>query len=57
MTATRLACFLQRRTRLLDGGYHPDELNKEMGPDSTMVSDMLNKIFDNAVFVLLICFS
>ena len=40
--------FAAAGTRLLDSDYI-DELNKEMGPDSTMVSDMLNKIFDNAV--------
>ena len=40
--------FAAAGTRLLDGGYI-DELNKETGPESTMVSDMLNKIFDNAV--------
>ena len=40
--------FAGSGTRLLDGEYI-GELNREMGPDSTMVSDMLNKIFDNAV--------
>ena len=40
--------FAAAGTRLLDGGYI-DDLNKEMGPNSTMISDMLNKIFDNAV--------
>lgn len=40
--------FAGSATRLLDGGYI-GELNREMGPDSTIVSDMLNKIFDNAV--------
>ena len=40
--------FAGAGTRLLDGDYI-DELNKEMGPDSTIVSDMLNKVFDNAV--------
>lgn len=40
--------FAASGTRLLDGEYI-GELNREMGPDSTMVSDMLNKIFDNAV--------
>ena len=40
--------FAAAGTRLLDGGYI-DELNKEMGPDSTAVSDMLNKVFDSAV--------
>ena len=40
--------FAGSGTRLLDGEYIA-ELNREMGPDSTMVSDMLNKIFDNAV--------
>ena len=40
--------FAGSATRLLDGGYI-GELNREMGLDSTIVSDMLNKIFDNAV--------
>ena len=40
--------FAGSATRLLDGEYI-GELNKEMGTDSTMVSDMLSKIFDNAV--------
>ena len=40
--------FAGSGTRLLDGEYI-GELNKEMGTDSTMVSDMLSKIFDNAV--------
>ena len=40
--------FAGAGTRLLDGDYI-SELNKEMGPDSTIVSDMLNKVFDNAV--------
>ena len=40
--------FAGAGTRLLDGDYI-NELNKEMGPDSTIVSDMLNKVFDNAV--------
>jgi hypothetical protein len=40
--------FAGSATRLLDGEYI-GELNREMGSDSTMVSDMLNKIFDNAV--------
>ena len=40
--------FAASGTRLLDGEYI-GELNREMGPDSTMVSDMLNKIFENAV--------
>ena len=40
--------FAGSATRLLDG-EHIGELNREMGPDSTIVSDMLNKIFDNAV--------
>ena len=40
--------FAGSGTRLLDGEYI-GELNREMGPDSTMVSDTLNKIFDNAV--------
>jgi predicted peroxiredoxin len=35
-------------TRLLDDEYI-GELNREMGPDSTMVSDLLNKIFDHAI--------
>ena len=40
--------FAGSATRLLDGEYI-GELNREMGLDSTIVSDMLNKIFDNAV--------
>ena len=44
--------FAAAGTRLLDGGYI-DELNNEMGSDSTMVSDMLNKIFDNGVLYCL----
>jgi predicted peroxiredoxin len=40
--------FAGSATRLLSKQYI-GELNQEMGPDSTMVSDMLNKIFDNAV--------
>ena len=40
--------FAGSGTRLLSEEYI-EELNQEMGPDSTMVSDMLNKIFDNAV--------
>ena len=40
--------FAGSGTRLLSKQYI-EELNQEMGPDSTMVSDMLNKIFDNAV--------
>lgn len=40
--------FAGSGTRLLSKEYI-EELNREMGPDSTMVSDMLNKIFDNAV--------
>ena len=40
--------FAASGTRLLDGEYI-GELNREMGPDSTMVSDMLNKVFDSAV--------
>ena len=40
--------FAGSATRLLDGEYI-GELNREMGPDSTIVSDMLNKIFDYAV--------
>ncbi|MBD43277.1 MAG: hypothetical protein CMB09_04170 [Euryarchaeota archaeon] len=40
--------FAGSATRLLDGEYI-GELNREMGPDSTIISDMLNKIFDNAV--------
>ena len=40
--------FAGSATRLLSKQYI-EELNREMGPDSTMVSDMLNKVFDNAV--------
>jgi len=40
--------FAGSGTRLLSKEYI-EELNREMGQDSTMVSDMLNKIFDNAV--------
>ena len=40
--------FAGSGTRLLSKEYI-EELNQEMGPDSTMVSDMLNKVFDNAV--------
>ena len=40
--------FAGSGTRLLSKQYI-EELNQEMGPDSTMVSDMLNKVFDNAV--------
>jgi len=40
--------FAGSGTRLLDSEYI-GELNREMGPDSTMISDMLNKIFDNAI--------
>ena len=40
--------FAGSGTRLLSKEYI-EELNREMGPDSTMVSDMLNKIFDKAV--------
>jgi len=40
--------FAGSGTRLLSKEYI-GELDQEMGPDSTMVSDMLNKIFDNAV--------
>ena len=40
--------FAGSGTRLLSKEYI-EELNQEMGLDSTMVSDMLNKIFDNAV--------
>ena len=40
--------FAGSGTRLLSKEYI-EELNREMGPDSTMVSDMLNKVFDNAV--------
>ena len=40
--------FAGSGTRLLSKQYI-EELNQEMGPDSTMVSDMLNKIFDNAI--------
>lgn len=40
--------FAGSGTRLLDSEYI-GELNREMGPDSTMISDMLKKIFDNAI--------
>tara|TARA_B100000530_G_C15932525_1_gene477518 strand:- start:1666 stop:2055 length:390 start_codon:yes stop_codon:yes gene_type:complete len=40
--------FAGSGTRLLDDEYI-GELNREMGPDSTIVSDMLNKIFEHAV--------
>ena len=40
--------FAGSGTRLLDDEYI-GELNREMGPDSTIVSDMLNKIFDHAI--------
>ena len=40
--------FAGSGTRLLSKEYI-GELDREMGLDSTMVSDMLNKIFDNAV--------
>ena len=40
--------FAGSGTRLLSKEYI-EELNREMGPDSTMVSDMLNKVFDNAL--------
>ena len=40
--------FAGSGTRLLDDEYI-GELNREMGPDSTMVSDLLNKIFDHAI--------
>ena len=40
--------FAGSGTRLLDDEYI-GELNTEMGPDSTIVSDMLNKIFEHAV--------
>ena len=40
--------FLCKNIRLLDDEYI-GELNREMGPDSTIVSDMLNKIFEHAV--------
>lgn len=40
--------FAGSGTRLLDDEYI-GELNREMGPDSTIVSDMLNKIFEHAI--------
>lgn len=40
--------FAGSGTRLLDDEYI-GELNREMGPDSTIISDMLNKIFEHAV--------
>ena len=40
--------FAAAGTRLLDAGYI-SELNQEMGSDSTMVSDMMSNIIDNAV--------
>ena len=40
--------FAAAGTRLLDAGYI-EELNQEMGPDSTMISDMMSNIIDNAV--------
>ncbi len=40
--------FAGSGTRLLDDEYI-GELNREMGPDSTIVSEMLNKIFEHAV--------
>tara|TARA_B100000035_G_scaffold311447_2_gene321007 strand:- start:518 stop:907 length:390 start_codon:yes stop_codon:yes gene_type:complete len=39
--------FAAAGTRLLDPGYI-EELNKEMGPDSTMISDMMGVIIENA---------
>ena len=39
--------FAAAGTRLLDPGYI-DELNEEMGPDSTMISDMMGVIIENA---------
>ena len=40
--------FAAAGTRLLDSGYI-NELNQEMGPDSTMISDMMSNIIENAV--------
>ena len=39
--------FAAAGTRLLDPGYI-EELNKEMGPDSTVISDMMGVIIENA---------
>ena len=39
--------FAAAGTRLLDPGYI-QELNKEMGPDSTVISDMMGVIIENA---------
>ena len=39
--------FAAAGTRLLDPGYI-EELNEEMGPDSTMISDMMGVIVENA---------
>ena len=39
--------FAAAGTRLLDPGYI-DELNEEMGPDSTVISDMMGVIVENA---------
>ena len=39
--------FAAAGTRLLDPGYI-DELNEEMGPDSTMISDMMGVIIESA---------
>ena len=39
--------FAAAGTRLLDPGYI-EELNEEMGSDSTMISDMMDVIIENA---------
>ena len=39
--------FAAAGTRLLDPGYI-EELNEEMGPDSTVISDMMGVIVENA---------
>ena len=39
--------FAAAGTRLLDPGYI-EELNEEMGPDSTVISDMMGVIIENA---------
>jgi predicted peroxiredoxin len=39
--------FAAAGTRLLDPGYI-DELNQEMGPDSKVVTEMMDKISNNA---------
>lgn len=39
--------FAAAGTRLLDPGYI-QELNEEMGPDSTVISDMMGVIIENA---------